>query len=309
MSVGSPGRIVVTGAGGFVGRRTCEALRHEGIGVLAVSRSSGLNIGEISGLTDWSPALSRGATIVHLAARAHVLEKSSARDVALFREVNTSGTRRLALDAARIGVRRLVFLSSIRVLGKSTDGRSPFTIEDLPAPKEPYALSKAEAEQALWEVASETGLEVCIIRPPLVYGPGAVGNFRRLMQLARSGIPLPLGSVQNSRSLVALDNLIDLIRICVSHPRAAGQTFLVSDSGTISTPDLIRGIATAMGKHARLVPVPVSLLRLGGRVLGKSSEIDRLLGSLEVDITHTRDVLGWSPPIDIQEGLRRAVQC
>ena len=309
MSVGSPGRIVVTGAGGFVGRRTCEALLHDGMDVVAVSRTSGLDIGEISGSTDWSPALSPGVTIVHLAARAHVLERSSERDVMLFREVNTAGTRRLALDAARIGVRRLVFLSSIRVLGTSTDGRAHFTVEDPPAPAEPYAQSKAEAEQALWEIAADTGLEVCIIRPPLVYGPGAIGNFRRLVQLARSGIPLPLGSIQNSRSLVALDNLIDLIRVCISHPRAAGQTFLVSDGVTISTPDLVRGIASAMGKRARIVPLPVSLLRLGGRVLGKSAEIDRLLGSLEVDITHTHETLGWTPPIDIEEGLRRAVQC
>jgi nucleoside-diphosphate-sugar epimerase len=309
MSDAQINRVVITGAGGFIGRRLHEALSQDGAELVAVSRTSGLNVGDIGASTDWSRALSPGATVVHLAGRAHVLDQRDARDLAVFREVNTAGTRRLALEAARIGVRRLVFVSSIGVLGTSTDGRGPFTTEDPPAPTEPYAQSKAEAEEALWEIAAETGLEVCIIRPPLVYGPGAVGNFRRLMQLARSGIPLPLGSVRNSRSLVALDNLIDLIRICISHPRAAGQTFLVSDGVTISTPDLIRGIAAAMGKRARLVPVPVNLLRLGGRVLGKSAELDRLLGSLEVDITHTRETLGWSPPIDVREGLRRAVQC
>lgn len=309
MSAGRRNRIVVTGAGGFIGRRLIEALSRNKVDLVAVSRTSGVNVGDIGASTDWSSALSPEATVVHLAARAHVLDKRDAEDLALFRGVNTVGTRRLAIEAARIGVRRLVFVSSIGVLGNNTDHRAPFTIEDLPAPAEPYAQSKAEAEGALWEIAADTGLEVCIIRPPLVYGPGAVGNFRRLMQLARSGIPLPLGSIQNSRSLVALDNLIDLIRVCISDPRAAGETFLVADGVAISTPDLIRGIAGAMGRRVRLVPLPVSVLKLGGRVLGKSAEIDRLLGSLEVDISHTCETLGWSPPIDVQEGLRRAVQC
>lgn len=301
-------RVIVTGASGFIGRHLIEALARNTMDVVAVSRTAGLNLGDLGASTDWSRALRPGATVVHLAAHAHVLNKRGAQNLALFRQVNTEGTRRLALEAARIGVRRLVFLSSIGVLGTNTDGRTPFSAEDVPAPSEPYALSKAEAEQALWEIAAKTDLEVCIIRPPLVYGPGAVGNFGRLMQLAKSEIPLPLGHVENSRSFLAVDNLIDLIRVCMTQPSAAGQTFLASDGVTISTPDLIRAIANAMGTRARLVSVPPSLLRLGGKLLGKSAEIDRLLGSLEVDITHTCETLKWYPAIDIHEGLRRAVE-
>lgn len=299
--------VIVTGAGGFVGRRLCEVLVGRGENVIALTRHSVHSVGEINGATDWSQVLSAGATVVHLAARAHVLDKHGAQDWQAFHEVNVAGTRRLASAAASTGVRRLVYVSSIGVLGTATTGRAAFSAEDEPAPVEPYGRSKWEAELALQEVAEQTGLEVCVIRPPLVYGPDAPGNFARLVGLVRRGVPLPLGAVQNRRSLVALDNLVDLISVCLRHPAAADNTFLVADGTAVSTPDLIRSIAGAMGRRARLLPVPVGVLRLGGRALGKSAEVERLVGSLEVDITHTCDTLGWTPPIDMQEGLRRAV--
>ena len=169
-------------------------------------------------------------------------------------------------------------------------------------------MSKWEAEQALWDVSVKTGLEVVVVRPPLVYGPGAKGNLARLLKLVRSGLPLPLGAVQNKRSLIGLDNLVDLIIRCADHPAAAGQTFLVSDGEDLSTPDLLRHMAEAMGRSARLLPVPVPLLRLAGSALGKRAEIDRLVGSLQIDSSHTRRVLGWTPPVSVQEGIRRMVQ-
>ena len=300
--------MVVTGASGFVGRYLCQVLTEKGQDVFRVSRTSGLSLGDLGGNTDWSPALERGTTVVHLAARAHVLDKSSAKDIAAFREVNVAATERLATEAGKLGVRRLIFLSSIRVHGTNTNGRPPFSVEDIPVPSEAYAISKWQGEQALWQIALETGLEVCIIRPTLVYGRGAGGNFARLVKLVRRGYPLPLGAVENSRSLISLDNLVDLIDVCITHPAAAGETLLASDGVSWSTPELIRGIAKAMGRPARLWDVPLDVLRIAGGILGKTAEIDRLIGSLEVDITHTRHVLGWRPPMEMEEGLRRAVR-
>ncbi len=306
MSNGS-GSIIITGAGGFIGTRLCQVLASRGENALGLTRHSSPSVGEIGCKTDWSRVLRQGAVVVHLAARAHVLDKNSAKNWEAFREVNVEGTRRLATAAASAGVQRLVFLSSIRALGASTSERTPFSVEDAPAPSEPYGRSKWEAELALQEVAAQTGLEVSVIRPPLVYGPQALGNFRRLIRLVRGGVPLPLGSVRNRRSLVAIDNLVDLICVCLREPAAAGGTFHVADGKGVSTPELIRGIAHAMGRRIRLLPVPVGVLRLAGRALGTSAEVERLVGSLEVDITHTCDTLGWTPPIDMEEGLRRAV--
>ena len=303
------GRIIVTGAGGFIGRRLCEVLRGRGEDVLALSRHSAPSVGEINGRTDWSTVLHADATVIHLAARAHVLERDGAQDLDAFREVNVEGTRRLGFAASSAGVRRLVYVSSIGVLGTATTGRAAFSDKDSPQPSDPYARSKWEAEQALQDVAAQTGLEVSVVRPPLVYGPNAPGNFGRLLSLVLRGVPLPLGAVQNRRSLVALDNLVDLVSLCIVHPAAAGGTFLVADRRAVSTPDLIRGIAQAMNRRALLLPVPVEVLRFTGRALGKSAEVERLVGSLEVDISHTCDTLGWTPPIDMQEGLRRVVQC
>lgn len=300
-------RVVVTGAGGFVGSALCAELRRVGVPVLRVSRSGGDAIREINSGTDWSTVLREGDIVVHLAARAQVLDVTKATDVAAYREVNTSGTRRLAAAAAKAQVRRLVFLSSVRVLGTNTNGRAPFTKSDTPDPAEAYALSKYEAEEALQEISVSTGLEVCTIRPTLVYGERAAGNFARLINWVRHGIPIPFGAVRNARSMMALDNLVNLICVCSTHPNAAGQTFLASDGVSLSTPELVARIAYAMGRRPRLLSVPVPLLRLAGKGLGKSAEIDRLIGSLEVDITDTCRTLDWTPPIDMQEGLRRAI--
>lgn len=299
--------VIVTGASGFVGRNLCPELVRRGHDVVPVSRTAGVSVGEIDADTEWSHVLQPGATVVHLAARAHVLDHAAASDWAAFRSVNLDGTRRLAEQAAEARVKRLIFMSSVRVLGTHTNGRPPFSASDLPAPAEAYAVSKHEAELALADVADRTGLEICILRPPLVYGPGAAGNVARLLRLVRRGIPLPLGAIDNARSLIGVDNLVDLIATCISHPAAAGRTFLAADGVAVSTPELIRAIARAAGVRARLVPVPVGLLRFGGRLTGRRAEVDRLVGSLEVDASETRAALDWTPPISMADGLRRMV--
>jgi nucleoside-diphosphate-sugar epimerase len=265
-------------------------------------------VGDIGAETDWSAALAGVDCVIHCAARAHVLKERAVNPLAAFRVVNVVGTRKLAEKAATMGVRRLIFLSSIGVLGVNTNGREPFSIADSPAPRENYGISKWEAEETLWQVAAQTDLEVVVIRPPLVYGPGVRANFLRLLQLVKCGLPLPLGAVDNLRSLVSLDNLVDLLIRCVDHPSAAGHTFLVSDDHDISTPELIFNLADLMGRKARLLPVPPRMLRLGGRLLGRLPEIERLIGSLQVNILHTRERLNWTPPMSVEEGLYRTVR-
>ena len=252
--------------------------------------------------------LSGVTCVLHCAARAHVTRETQGDPLATYRLMNTAATRRLASLAVQAGAKRFLFLSSIGVNGVFTSASQRFNRCDEPNPLEGYAISKWEAEQALWEISAKSGLEVVVVRPPLVYGPGVKGNLARLLKLARLGLPLPLGAVQNKRSLVGLDNLVDLLIRCVDHPAAAGQTFLVSDGEDLSTPDLLRHMAAAMGRSARLFPVPVSLLRLAGSALGKRGEIDRLVGSLQIDSSHTRQVLGWTPPVSVEEGIRRMVQ-
>jgi nucleoside-diphosphate-sugar epimerase len=312
--------IAVTGATGFVGQAVVRELASLAFNVRAVVRtvSSGSKppnsnitytaIGEINSHTDWSAALTGVDCVIHCAARAHVMNETQADALAAYRAVNVQGTHRLAEQAAAAGVKRLVFLSSVKVNGETTDGLPrPFGVSNDAKPEDPYGISKWEAEQALWEVSAKTGLEVVIVRPPLVYGPGVKGNLARLLKLVRSGVPVPLGAVRNKRSLIGLDNLVDLLICCVDHPVAAGQTFLVSDGQDLSTPDLLRHMAAAMGRSARLFPVPVSLLRAAASALGKQAEIDRLVGSLQIDSSHTRQVLGWVPPVSVQEGIRRMV--
>ena len=312
--------ILITGNTGFIGNALNQALLAAGKPVVAAVRhlSSGRNshqtkiqrhsVGRICGQTNWQLSLNGVQTVVHCAARAHVIHENEADALAAYRSVNVDGTRRLAQQAAAAGVRRLVFLSSIGVLGIHTNGRGPFFVSDAPNPVVDYAVSKWEAEQALWEVAANTGLEVVVVRPPLVYGPGAKGNLARLLKLVRSGVPLPLGAVHNQRSLIGLDNLVDLLIRCVDHPAAAGQTLLVSDGEDVSTPDLLRHMAAGLGRSARLLPVPVPLLRLSVRALGKQAEIDRLVGSLQIDSRQTRELLDWNPPVSVAEGIRRMVQ-
>ena len=224
-----------------------------------------------------------------------------------FRRTNVDGTLHLARQAARSGVRRFVFVSSIKVNGEATSADHPFTAADSPAAQDAYGISKMEAERGLRAIAAETGMEVVIVRPPLVYGPGVKANFASLMHAVRRGIPLPLGSVtHNRRSLVALDNLVDLLITCMDHSAAANQTFLVSDGEDLSTTALIRRMGQALGKPARLLPVPPALLQLGAAIVGQRNVVQRLLGNLQVDIAYTRNTLGWAPPISVDEGLRRA---
>ncbi|MBB3590245.1 UDP-glucose 4-epimerase [Rhizobium sp. BK529] len=255
--------------------------------------------------TDWSEALKSVDVVVHLAARAHVLKDDSADPLAVFRSENTASALNLAEQAAKAGVKRLVFISSIGVNGMQSI--RPFRHDDPPAPTEPYAISKHESEIALKAVAGRTRMELVIIRPPLVYGPNAPGNFARLVNLVLKRLPLPLGSVRNRRTLVALANLVDLIALCMRHPAAAGEVFLAGDAEDLSTPDLIRAIADGLGIKPALYPFPVSILRGALAIAGKQDLFDRLCGSLQVDISHARDVLGWSPAITPREGLRLAV--
>lgn len=264
-------------------------------------------VGDIHEATDWSAALNGCSTVVHLAARVHVMNERASDPLREFRRTNVDGTLHLARQAARSGVRRFVFVSSIKVNGEATSAGRPFTSADAPAAEDAYGISKMEAEQGLSTIARDTGMEVVIVRPPLVYGPGVKANFASLMRAVQRGIPLPLGSVSNNRrSLVALDNLVDLLITCIDHPAAASQTFLVSDGEDLSTTALIRRIGQALGKPARLLSVPPALLELGAAVVGKRDMAQRLLGNLQVDINHTRTTLGWTPPITVDEGLRRA---
>jgi nucleoside-diphosphate-sugar epimerase len=311
-------KFCVTGASGFVGQALCSALQAAGNAVRAGVRSSnslpataGLEVaavGEIGAQTDWSAALADVDCVIHCAARAHVMHETVTDALAAYRAVNVAGTQRLAEQASALGVRRLVFLSSIGVLGIHTNGRGPFFVSDAPKPVEDYAISKWEAEQALMAVSAQTGLEVVVVRPPLVVGPGAKGNLLRLASLVARGLPLPLGAVHNQRSLVGLSNLVDVLRLCAVHPAAAGQTLLVSDGQDLSTPQLIRLMAEGMNRPARLLPVPVALLQAGGSLLGKRGEIDRLVGSLQVDSGYTQAQLGWTPPVSVEDGVREMAQ-
>ena len=274
-------------------------------------------IDDIGPYTDWTGVLENVDTIVYLAARVHVMQETSTDPLDEYRRVNTYGTERLAYMAAKAGVRRIIYLSTIKVNGEKTpphpsplpQGERGYFREDaMPAPQDHYAISKWEAEQILGRIAGETGFEVVIIRPPLIYGPGVGGNFKRLLGRVNNGVPLPLSRVNNRRSLIYLGNLVDAIVTCIDHKDAEGQTFLVSDGEDISTPDLIRIIARAMGKRPGLIPFPLPLLKVIGRVSGKSAEIERLTGSLCIDNSKIREVLGWKPPYTMEEGIRETVR-
>lgn len=307
--------MLLTGASGFLGRAVCAQASRRNLALHVAMRTrtplpdglEGSTVGDIDGETDWSDALPGCTVVMHLAARVHVMTESADDPLSEFRRVNVAGTRRLAQQAAASGVRRFIFVSSIKVNGEhSLPGRA-FKASDAPAPLDPYGISKMEAEQVLRQVAAETGMEVVIVRPPLVYGPGVKANFASLLRWLRKGRPLPLGAVRdNRRSLVALDNLVDLLFTCVDHPAAANQTFLASDGEDLSTTALLQRMGQALGRPARLLPVPPTWLRWGAMALGKAAVAERLLGSLQVDINHTRQTLGWRPPISVDEGLRRA---
>lgn len=261
-------------------------------------------VGDIGPDTKWGEACRDVDCVIHLAGRAHVQDGPEVDGLSEFIRVNAQGTSSLAREAAAKGVRRPIFISSIGVNGNSS--AAPFTEEDPPAPVEPYAVSKLQAETVLREICAETGMEVVIIRPPLVYGANAPGNFGLLVKALARQVPLPLGAVKNRRSFVAIDNLVDLILICIDHPAAANQVFLVGDGEDLSTTELLVRLGDALGTPARLLPVPQKLMSFGLRVLGKTDLSRRLFGSLQVDITMVRNVLGWSPPVSVDEGLRRA---
>ncbi|MGP9801363.1 UDP-glucose 4-epimerase family protein [Rheinheimera sp. NSM] len=305
--------IMLTGANGFVGQFLTELLLKNGSEIAAVVRhANALNISEavtVHRVSNFDSAqLSKldfkGVDcLIHLAARAHILSDSCAESRAEFRKVNRDATLALARLAADAGVGRFIFLSSIGVHG--IESAEPFQVTDTPAPVEDYAVSKLEAEIGLRKIATDTGMEVVIIRPPLVYGANAPGNFGKLLNLARKNLPLPLGAIHNKRSLVALDNLVDLIVTCIDHPKAANQIFLVSDDQDVSTTELLQMMTRAAGKTPWLMPVPVSWLKLAAKLTGKQAVIDRLCGNLQVDISHTKETLGWVPPVTVEEGIAR----
>ena len=307
--------ILVTGANGFVGRALCAVAVVRGTAVRGITRAPGelltgienCVVRAIDGNTDWQHGLMDCDAVIHLAARAHVMQEAATDPLAEFRRVNVQGTLNLARQAAAAGVRRFVFVSSIGVNGAETF-QQPFTAQDQAAPHSPYAVTKYEAEMGLQALAAETGMELVIIRPPLVYGPNAPGNFGSLMRWLKRGLPLPLGAIHNQRSLVALDNLVDLLVTCIMHPAAANQTFLVSDGKDVSTTELLQRMGQAIGRPARLLPVPASWLKLAANLMGKENVAQRLCGSLQVDIEKTRRLLGWTPPLSLDEGLNKAAE-
>lgn len=309
-------KLLVTGASGFVGKALITALALDAQYTLraCVRRDDVtfpgnvdvVTVPDLTADTDWTAALAGIDAIVHAAARVHVMDDSAIDSLAECRRVNTAATLRLAQQAIDAGVRRFVFISSIKVNGEATLPGRPYTAHDTPQPADPYGISKHEAEQGLLALAGKTGLELVIIRPVLVYGPGVQANFLSMMRWLDKGIPLPLGAIRsNRRSLVALDNLVDLITICLHHPAAVDQVFLVSDGEDVSTTALLQRTAGALQRPARLVPVPAALLSATTRLLGKSGLARRLCGSLQVDITKTTELLQWRPRIGIDEALRK----
>lgn len=304
------GRILITGADGFVGGSLCRRLQADGAQCIRSVRKrteeAQFESGDITATTNWMPALDGCNSVIHLAARVHVMKDLASDPLKVFMAINCEATANLARQAAASGVKRFVFVSSIKVNGESTKER-PFRADDEPAPQDSYGVSKWAAECALREIERETGLEVVIVRPPLVYGPGVGANFRRLMHWIDKQIPLPFGAVRNLRSLVALDNLVDLLAVCEKHSMSGGNTFLVSDGCDVSTPDLIRMLAASIGRKVALLPVPTRMLTAGAVLLGKSAEAERLLGSLLVNICDTRAILGWAPPVSMKAAIDATV--
>ena len=310
-------RIVLTGASGFVGRCLLNELLEAEHQVTAVLRrqADGVDprtsvqvIDDFARSLNWGALLNGQEVVVHCAARVHVMHDTSTDPLVESRKVNVEGTLNLARQAAAAGVRRFIFISSIKVNGEDTPVGAPYLADAQPGPADPYGISKMEAEQGLRALATETGMEVVIIRPVLVYGPGVKANFLRMMRWLHKGVPLPFGAIHNRRSLVALDNLVDLIVTCIDHPAAANQTFLVSDGEDLSTSELLCRMGNALGKPARLLPVPSRLLEAGAAMLGKQALAQRLCGSLQVDISKTRELLNWTPPVSVDEALRKTAK-
>lgn len=305
--------VLVTGANGFIGRELCAALTASGRSVRKAVRIAGsddagaIAVGDIGPDTDWSAALEGAQCVVHLAARTHVLRESVAEPLAEYRRINAAGSERLARSAVARGVRRLVFLSSVKVNGESTGAR-PYTENDAPRPEDAYGASKWEAEQALARVAAETGLQVVVLRAPLVYGPGVKGNFLRLIRWVARGWPLPLGAINNRRSLLFVGNLVDVIRKSIDAPPAACRTYLVADGEDVSTPELARRLAAVVGVKPRLLSFPLAPLKLAATLAGRGAEFARLTGSLRVDSSRIRHELDWRPRFTLAQGLEQTAR-
>ncbi|MFO7667160.1 MAG: SDR family oxidoreductase [Desulfobacterales bacterium] len=309
--------VLITGADGFIGKALCAEMVSMGWKVRASVRSLNkiksiskeieiIETGSIGPDTDWSHAFDNVVSIVHLAGLVHVMEDSSSYSLSKYRIVNTAGTEKLARSAASSGVRRFVFMSTVKVNGEGRE--APYTEDDISAPADSYSISKWEAEYKIKEIARETGMETVIIRAPMIYGPEVKANFLKLLKTIDRGVPMPLVGIKNRRSMIYIGNLVNLIIACMNHPKAAGQTYLVSDGEDVSTPELVRQIAKALGKSPKLFYLPIFMLRLAGIITGKSQQIERLTGSLTIDSSKIRKELNWSPPFTMIHGLKQTAE-
>jgi len=318
--------ILVSGSSGFIGNNICRELIKlkksvrgtvRNLNSLSINNNfETISVGNIGLHTDWKNALEDVNCIIHCAGRAHVMNKKDKLDT--YHSVNIEGTKSFAEQAAKAGVKRFIFLSTVKVNGERTSQvqtngtenkhyNTRFSYSDKPNPKDFYAISKFEAEKNLWEISTKTGLEVVIVRLPLVYGYGVKGNMARLMKLIKSGIPLPFALIQNRRSFIGIDNLVEMLLNCIENPDASGKTFLVSDGQDLSTSDFIKYTAQAMGHTARLFPAPISILKFASYIIGRQKEMDRLIESLQVDCGYTQKILNWSPSVSVEEGIKRMV--
>jgi nucleoside-diphosphate-sugar epimerase len=323
-------KILVTGASGFIGKSLCKELNRLNRSVRGTFRHHKsfirntkvecMLIDDMSLKTSWKETLVGIHSIVHCAAKVHIMHETKKDKLESYQKINIDSTKILAEQAAEAGIKRLVFLSTVKVLGEETDNRNIeilssnqkkkyiFTHEDTPNPKDAYSRSKLEAEKILWEISRKSDLEITVVRLPLVYGKGVKGNLKNLIKLLQTNIPLPLAAIQNQRSMIGIDNLISLLICCIDHPNAAGKTFLVSDCENLSTPELINNLACSMGYKVRLFKFPIFLLKIIFSILGRKKEINRLVGSLRIDSSYTQKVLNWRPPISVAEGIKRMVQ-
>ena len=306
--------VLLTGSTGFVGSSIEEQLQGTGYHLLPLVRfinrktpGNATAIGEIDTYTNFSNVLTDVEVVIHCAARAHIMNEEVADPLSEYRRVNVDGTLNLAQQAADAGVKRFVYISSIKVNGESTSGSVPFTEKDTAKPLDPYGVSKYEAEEGLKKIAADTGMEVVIIRPPLVYGAGVKANFLNLLKLSNTGLPLPFGLVNNKRSMVYVENLVDFIVKCIDHPAAANQTFLISDNDDLSLNGLLKIIRSSMNKPTRLIPVPVFLFKLAGLIFRKQDVVDRLVGDLQVDSSKAMSLLDWNPPYTVEQGIQATV--
>lgn len=307
--------LLLTGLNGFLGTALSKRLEEEGHfetkyivrNLRGISHSNVVEVGSISGKTLYTDLFDGVNVVIHTAARVHVMGGDSTDSLHEYRKVNVEGTKNLALQAAAAGVKRFIFISSVKVNGESTTRSVPYTEAMDPVPVDYYGQSKYEAEEALKKISEESGMEVVIIRPPLIYGLGVKANFLRLLELASTPFPLPFGAVDNQRSMVYVGNLVDFVIQCIDHPNAANETFLVSDGKDLSLRSLIIYIRQAMGNSPRLLPVPIGLFKLAGKLTGKNEVVDRLVGNLQVDTSKARDLLGWKPPFGVKQGIAQTV--